>query len=95
MYNPLYKHCEYHSFVALHVLPDAHTVAPVHPFPPHCPYFGAAATFVCVGGAELVEAAELAALLVTGLVVVPPLPLEGETTPPGPATEVVRLPDSM
>lgn len=97
-----YKHCEYHSLVALHVLPAAHTVGPDQPFPPHCPYLGAVATFVCVGGLEVVCVGGLEVVGTTvepavldGVVALLLPPPGGLTTPPGPATEVVSSPDSM
>jgi hypothetical protein len=30
------RHCEYHWLEYVHVYPDTHVVAPVHPWPPHC-----------------------------------------------------------
>lgn len=78
------------------MLPAAHTVAPVHPFPPHCPYFGAVATFVAVGGVEVVAAIEEVAAAVLDATTLLLPPLEGlVTTPPGPATDLVITPDSM
>lgn len=44
----------------MHVLPDAQTVPPVHPFPPHCPYL---ATVGPAGGAELVVVGVAAAVV--------------------------------
>lgn len=78
------------------MLPATQTVAPVHPFPPHCPYFGAAATLVCVGGVEVVAAAEEDTAVLEGAVLDTAALLEGlVTTPPGPATDLVSSPDSM
>jgi len=50
----------YQAFVTTQV-PEAHTVGPVHPIPPHCPYNGAAVGLevgvdeLVVLGVELVE----------------------------------------
>lgn len=92
------------------MLPAAHTVGPDQPLPPHCPHLGAVATFVCVGGLEVVSVGGLEVVCVGGLEVVDttdePAVLDGVmvlllsppgglTTPPGPATEVVSSPDSM
>lgn len=47
----------------MQVLPDAQTVEPVYPVPPHCPYFATAAP-VAVATAELVVVAALLVVLV-------------------------------
>ena len=50
------------------MLPAAHVVGPVHPLPPHCPYFAATAVEVLVGALLVavavvaVEATEVAVL---------------------------------
>jgi hypothetical protein len=77
------------------VVPSTQAPLPVHPEPPHCEYFvrlpagagGAAealATALCVEVTSVVAATEEGAALL--------LPA---AAPPGPATDVVRDPDSM
>jgi hypothetical protein len=80
------------------VEPAAQVVDPVYPVPPHWPYLGMRAPVTAeVVAAELLvlEVDVISVVDVAGLVVVPlPDPEVVTTTPPGPATPVVREPDS-
>ena len=58
------RHCENQSFDFTQVEPDAHTVGPVKPLPPHCPQ----TVWVGPGGFTVVE--EILLVVVAWLVVV-------------------------
>jgi hypothetical protein len=79
--------------------PAAHTVGPVHPCPPHWPYLAAVAVDVELGADEAEEEAglvvEVDLAVELAVVVLDVAPVDEETTtPPGPATLVVKPPDS-
>ena len=71
----IYKHWEYHWLLKVQTEPATQAVGPVHPWPPHCPYFGASGpvgggvTGVVVGGlmAEVVEVGLTEVTMVVGL----------------------------
>lgn len=79
----------------MQVVPATHVPEPVHPCPAHCEYLGSvpATAEVVTGAVEAVV--EVDNVVPGGDVVVGAAELEElTTTPPGPATEVVREPFS-
>ena len=92
-----YTHWEYHSLVTTQVVPSTQVPLPDHPVPPHCAYFCKVPP-----GAEVGVGVDSGVVEVTSVVpgsgALVDVGEEGgslTTTPPGPATEVVRDPLSM